>query len=75
MMGLQMACAYLGSTLSPVLTGWVAGRFGIAPYPFLLLAFALLMTGMTEGENRRTTVPRPLSTDTATNDRIGPGAS
>lgn len=54
MMGLQMACAYLGSTLSPVLTGWFVGHLGVTPYPFLLLAFTILMAGMTEGENRRT---------------------
>ena len=48
MMGLQMACAYLGTTLSPILTGWAVGRFGVVLYPFLLMA------GMTEGENRRT---------------------
>ena len=53
MMGLQMASAYLGSTLSPFLAGWVVGRLGVALYPFLLLAFAILMTGMTEGDNRR----------------------
>lgn len=53
MMGLQMACAYLGSTLSPLLTGWGVGRLGVALYPFLLLAFAILLTGMTERENRR----------------------
>lgn len=53
MMGLQMACAYLGSTLSPLLTGWGVGRWGVALYPFLLLTFAILLTGMTERENRR----------------------
>lgn len=61
MMGLQMACAYLGSTLSPVLAGWVVGHLGVALYPFLLLAFALLMAGMTEGENRRTAKRRGFS--------------
>ena len=29
MMGLQMACAYLGSTLSPLLTGWGVGRLDV----------------------------------------------
>ena len=42
-MGLQMACAYTGSTLMPPLFGLLAQRFGVSLYPFYLFAFAALM--------------------------------
>jgi fucose permease len=36
--GLQMAAAYLGSTLMPPLVGWVGQRAGFNALPYYLLA-------------------------------------
>lgn len=52
-MGMQMACAYLGSTLMPPLFGLIAGYVDIAWYPLYLFVFVLVMTVMTEYINRR----------------------
>lgn len=56
--GIQMACAYVGTTLMPPLFGWLASGIGIGLYPFYLLFFAVLMLVMSERLNR--TVNRPM---------------
>jgi fucose permease len=44
MMGLQLASAYIGSTLIAPLFGWISPYIGIAAWPFyLLILFALLI--------------------------------
>lgn len=50
--GIQMACAYMGTTFMPPLFGVLAERFGMGLYPFYLMAFAVLMLIMTEKLNR-----------------------
>lgn len=50
--GIQMACAYVGTTLMPPLFGWLASVVGIGLYPFYLLLFAVLMLVMSERLNR-----------------------
>ena len=50
-MGKQMACAYIGSTLMPPVLGLLAQWFGIALYPAYLLIFAVLMIVMSERVN------------------------
>lgn len=52
-MGMQMACAYLGTTLMPPLFGLIAEHISIAWYPAYLLVLIALMVGMTEYINRR----------------------
>ncbi len=42
--GIQMACAYIGSALMPPIFGFVAQRTSFALFPFFLLAALLLMT-------------------------------
>lgn len=51
--GLQMACAYLGSTLMPPVFGLLANHGLVGVYPVYLLCFLVLMVFMTEGVNRR----------------------
>jgi fucose permease len=58
-MGIQMACAYTGSTLMPPLFGLIAEHAGIALYPIYLMIFAIVMLLMVEKLNaasRRTAV-------------------
>ncbi|CAH1198676.1 MFS transporter [Paenibacillus sp. JJ-223] len=50
--GLQMASAYTGSTLIPLMTGMVAGRFGMSWVPVILLALFGIMFVATETANR-----------------------
>jgi fucose permease len=50
--GVQMACAYLGTTLMPPLFGGLAAFLGISIYPFFLLLFAGLMLFSAEKLNR-----------------------
>lgn len=50
--GVQMACAYTGSTLMPPLFGLIANIFNIHIYPAFLLIFAILMLIMTEKLNK-----------------------
>lgn len=47
-MGMEMACAYVGSTLMPPFFGLIAQYISIAWYPVYLLAIAFLMVVMTE---------------------------
>jgi len=41
--GLQMAAAYLGSTLMPPVVGWVGQSFGFTGFPYYLLACIALL--------------------------------
>lgn len=50
--GIQMASAYVGTTLMPPLFGWAAEQLHIGLYPAFLLLFALLMLWMSERLNR-----------------------
>lgn len=50
-MGMQMACAYIGSTLMPPLFGMIVGVFGVSFYPIFLIGFAILMIFMVEKLN------------------------
>ncbi len=53
MMGVQMACAYVGSTLMPPLFGVIADVLGIRLFPLFLLLFLGLMTFSTEQVRRK----------------------
>jgi fucose permease len=53
MMGMQMASAYVGTTLMPLLFGFAAGTANIKAYPLFLLLFVLMMVSATEVLNRR----------------------
>lgn len=57
--GVQMACAYLGTTLMPPLFGLLASRISMALYPSYLLFFALVMLLMSERLNVRVAAKRP----------------
>ena len=50
-MGKQMACAYIGSTVMPPVFGLIAQWVSISLYPVYLLVFALLMIAMSERVN------------------------
>ncbi len=50
--GIQMASAYMGSTLMPPLFGFLAARTDITLFPFYVAIFAVLMVAMTELLNR-----------------------
>ena len=50
--GLQMACAYTGSTFMPPLFGLIIGKLNISLYPLFLLCFAILMLLMSEKLNK-----------------------
>lgn len=52
MMGVQMACAYLGTTLMPPLFGLIAQHISIQLYPFYLMVFLALMLLAAERLNR-----------------------
>ena len=45
MMGMQMACAYVGSTFMPPLFGVAAERISVTLYPVCLVIFVVLMIG------------------------------
>lgn len=53
MVGVQMACAYVGTTLMPPLFGLIAQYIHIGLYPLYLAIFAVLMIVMTEGLNHK----------------------
>lgn len=48
LIGMQMAAAYIGTTLIPPLFGAVAERAGIGCYPLFLLFFLIMMIMLTE---------------------------
>ena len=50
--GLQMAFAYIGTTLMPPLFGLIANHISIALYPFYLLAFSVIMLIASESLNK-----------------------
>ncbi len=50
--GVQMAAAYIGTTLTPPLFGLIAQHIHIGLYPVYILLFALLMFLMSERVNR-----------------------
>ncbi|GAL04646.1 permeases of the major facilitator superfamily [Photobacterium aphoticum] len=50
--GLSMACAYVGTTLLPPLMGTTMTTFSFALFPLLLLAFCVIMLVTTERLNR-----------------------
>lgn len=51
--GVQMACAYVGTTLMPPLFGFIADNVSISLYPVYLLAITVAMIIMSEGLNKR----------------------
>ncbi len=55
--GIQMACAYVGSTFMPPLFGLIANHISIRLMPLFLIIFILLLLFMTESLNR--TVKQP----------------
>lgn len=60
LIGMQMAFAYVGTTVMPPLFGVLAGSVGIWLYPFYLLIITLLMIWMVEKLNK---VPKAESED------------
>ena len=52
--GIQMACAYTGTTLMPTFFGVLADNIGIFLYPVYLLIFALILGTMSELLNKAT---------------------
>lgn len=60
LIGMQMAFAYVGTTLMPPLFGALAGITSIKLYPFYLLVITVLMVWMVEKLNR---VPKKESED------------
>jgi len=52
LVGIQMACAYVGSTFMAPLFGLIAQHLGIGLYPLYLTAFVLILLIMTEWLNR-----------------------
>lgn len=52
MIGMQMASAYVGTTLMPLVFGFLADLTGIGAYPVFLMAFIILMVIMVERVNR-----------------------
>ena len=51
-MGMQMACAYVGTTLMPPVFGFLAEGIGAAIYPVYLMLFVVVMFLMVERMNR-----------------------
>lgn len=50
--GIQMACAYVGSTFMPPVFGFIAENITIALYPIYLVCFVILMLVMSEILNK-----------------------
>jgi fucose permease len=51
-MGIQMACAYLGTTLMPPILGLMAGKIGFSLFPVFLLVFIALVILTSEMINK-----------------------
>ncbi len=51
-MGMQMASAYVGSTIMPPIFGFLADIFSINLYPFYIMIFIVLMVVMVERMNK-----------------------
>ncbi len=64
MIGMQMACAYTGSTFMPPLFGLLVGLINIKLYPFYLIFFVIVMIIMLEKLNHTHTVGEGLSSAT-----------
>ena len=52
-MGIQMACAYVGTTFMPPLLGFLAKHVSYKLFPFYLGLILLVMIGAVEGLNRK----------------------
>lgn len=52
-MGMQMASAYVGTTLMPPAFGWIAEHIHIGLYPLFLMMFVVIMFLMVERVNQR----------------------
>ena len=52
--GLQMAAAYVGSTLAPPLVGWIGQKYGFGGMPFYLVACLLALYATIVVCNRKT---------------------
>lgn len=52
-MGIQMACAYVGTTFMPPLLGFLAKHVSYKLFPFYLGLILLVMIGAVEGMNRK----------------------
>ena len=50
--GIQMACAYVGSTFMPPVFGWIAEHISIAAYPWYIAVFIAMTLIMSEKLNR-----------------------
>lgn len=64
LMGVQMACAYTGSTFAPPTLGVLAESASITIYPYALLLLIIAMTAMTERLNRIVTTRKITETPT-----------
>ena len=53
MIGMQMACAYVGTTLMPPLFGVIADHAGLRMFPLFLAFFLVLMALLTERARQR----------------------
>jgi fucose permease len=51
--GVQMACAYVGTTIMPPLCGWIMNHSSFILLPFCLLALLILMVATHEGMLRK----------------------
>ena len=58
MTGVQMAAAYVGTTLLPPLFGWLAQQISMTLFPWYLLAALAVMTGSSEIMHRKTAAHR-----------------
>lgn len=52
-MGMQMACAYIGSTFTPPVTGFIVSHISVSLYPLILLAIVALMAVLVEYCNKK----------------------
>lgn len=52
--GLQMAAAYVGSTIAPPLVGWIGQKFGFGGLPFYLMACLMALYATIVVCNRKT---------------------
>ena len=59
--GIQMASAYLGSTLAPPLFGFISTATGMGLFPIYLFFFAVLVLLMTQRLNKVVDAQRPSS--------------
>ena len=60
LIGMQMASAYIGTTLMPPLFGVIADRAGLKIFPLYLLFFLVLLALLTEQAHARGKCPPPM---------------